>query len=125
MVILIIMFNVRPLMHERNNRKLAEQNYYYIVGLFDMMDVNDYKAEIYYRILYRALSACCLYLRSSLLNEDKTNRVRGYVRDFYLNDKIVRRFVLDKNRLVAVMLYIGYFSPRLAKGLSRMRRLFS
>ena len=44
-------------MHERNNRKLAEQNYYYIVGLFDMMDVNDYKAEIYYRILYRALSA--------------------------------------------------------------------
>ena len=112
-------------MHERNNRKLAEQNYYYIVGLFDMMDVNDYKAEIYYRILYRALSACCLYFRSSLLNEDKTNRVRGYVRDFYLNDKIVRRFVLDKNRLVAVMLYIGYFSPRLAKGLSRMRRLFS
>ena len=68
-----------------------------------MMDVNDYKAEIYYRILYRALSACCLYLRSSLLNEDKTNRVRGYVRDFYLNDKIVRRFVLDKNRLVAVI----------------------
>ena len=113
------------IMHERNNRKLAEQNYYYIVGLFDMMDVNDYKAEIYYRILYRALSACCLYLRSSLLNEDKTNRVRGYVRDFYLNGKIVRRFVLDKNRLVAVMLYIGYFSPRLAKGLSRMRRLFS
>ena len=45
--------------------------------------------------------------------------------DIYLNDKIVRRFVLDKNRLVAVMLYIGYFSPRLAKGLSRMRRLFS
>ena len=111
--------------HDTDELRIADRSFHYMVALVDLLSAERFEREIRLRILYRALSMACLYLRSwYALDSDRTVVVRHYVRDFYIRDRAMRDFMFSQNRLTYIMLFICYLSPALAECVSSLRRVF-